>query len=332
LYWVIIQIKDKYRFINKELAMRKAGLILLSLISVLFGVKYAFSQDSISIPIQVQQKTAEAKQELLQDANQVVMVFDGNEITVGCLWNLNPQLTPKTAKEAADYWLDVQLLCEEAIKQGLDKDAMIKFRADMEYKKVFATAIMERAVSKVNIDAQQIKEYYDKNKDTDKSLWNPMLLSFSHITVNDLGTAIRVIKRLEQGEDINELAKKLSVAYDAQDGGIVVKLDKDRVGIRYGKEFLDALLNATEGKIIGPVKNESGKYEVARHEGKREPRVRDLDARLSRQIKAKLEDEAKNNIIKELLKRLRQDAKGRYAIKVAAGEEKNKAGNGEKSE
>jgi parvulin-like peptidyl-prolyl isomerase len=150
--------------------------------------------------------------------------------------------------------------------------------------------------------------------------------------VNDLGTAIRVIKRLEQGEDINELAKKLSVAYDAQDGGIVVKLDKDRVGIRYGKEFLDALLNATEGKIIGPVKNESGKYEVARHEGKREPRVRDLDARLSRQIKAKLEDEAKNNIIKELLKRLRQDAKGRYAIKVAAGEEKNKAGDEKKSE
>jgi peptidyl-prolyl cis-trans isomerase C len=318
LYQVIIQIKDKYRFINKELAMRKAGLILLVLIGVLFSVRCAFCEDS-NAAAEVQKA---AEPELLQDADQVVMVFDGNELTVGQLQYLSPRLTAKTAKEAADYWLDAQLFYEEAIRRGLDKDAKTKFTADMEYKKVFAKTLVERVVSKININDKQIKEYYDKNKDTDPSLKDPMFLSFSHVKVDELETAVKVLKRLQQGEDINELAKELSITYDAPEGGRVVKLNRNSVEVRYGKEFLDALLNATEGQIIGPLKSENGKYEIARHEGRLNPKVRDLDPALSGQIKAKLENEARNNIVEELLKKLRRDAKGRYAMKVAAGGEK----------
>lgn len=309
--------------------MRKTVMILLVLVGALFSVKCAFCGDSNAVP--AEQKAAEPK--LLQNANEVVMVFDGNELTVGQLRYFNPQLTPDTAKEIANYWLDTQLLYEEMIKKGMDKNPKTKFIADLECKKVFADVLVEKIISDVKIDDEQVKKYYDKNKDTDLSLKDPMFLSFSHVVVNTLETAEEVLKRLNKGEDINELAKELSVAYDAQQGGTVVKLRKDSVGLRYGKEFLDALLNATEGQIIGPIKNnESGKYEIARHEGKKNPRVKDLDANVSGMIKAKLEDEAKKNAFESLMKRLREDAKTRYIKKGVLSEEKIEAKGEKKSE
>ncbi|MDD5133899.1 MAG: hypothetical protein PHP01_00630, partial [Phycisphaerae bacterium] len=175
--------------------MRKTGFILLVLAGVLLGAECAFSQDSNAVP--EEQKAYEPEQ--FQDANEVVMAFDGKKITVGYLRNLAPQLTPETVKEVADYWLEVQLLYEEAIKQGLDKDTKTKSIADMEYKKAFASAIMRKVVDKVNITSEQVKRYYNKNQDTDKSLWTMTYLSFSHIMVDDLETAEEVLKKLNEG-------------------------------------------------------------------------------------------------------------------------------------
>lgn len=291
--------------------MKKSALVLFVVMGMLFSVQIAFGQGA-DIPAAGEKAIAPAA----LDANQVIMVFDGRELTIGQLQYIVPNLDAETIKRAAEYWLDSQLLYEEAVKQGLDKDEKTKFLADMGSKKVFANAVVEKAMSEIKVDDAQIKKYYDENKDTDPSLQEPMYLSFSHITVDSQEKAEEVLKKLNEGGDINALAKEMSVANDADKGGRALKHQQSTIESRYGKEFLDALLGASEGKIIGPIKNKSGKYEVAMHEGKREPKAKDFD-KVSEQIKGKLENDAKKSTVEGLLNKLRENAKDRYVKKGA---------------
>jgi parvulin-like peptidyl-prolyl isomerase len=289
-----------------ESYMKKSALVLFVAMSVLFSVQFAFGQDVNTV--------GAVEKPVVLDGNEVIMVFDGKELTLGQLQYLTPNLDTEIIKKAAEYWLDSQLLYEEAVKQGLDKDDKTKFLADMSGKKVFANAVVEKILSEIKIDDAQIKKYYDENKDTDPMLKEPMYLSFSHITVDSQEKAQEILKKLNEGGDINTLAKELSVASDAQKGGRALKYQQSTIESRYGKEFLDALLGASEGKIIGPIKNKSGKYEVAMHEGKREPKIKDFD-KVSAQIKTKLENDAKGSAVEGLLKKLRENAKGRCVKK-----------------
>ncbi|OHB43016.1 MAG: hypothetical protein A2Y13_00250 [Planctomycetes bacterium GWC2_45_44] len=298
--------------------MKKSVLVLFVVMFVFLGVQFAFGQDA-NTPAAVGKAVAVPP---IPDANQVIMVFDGKELTIGQLQYLAPKLDAETIKKAAEYWLDSQLLYEEAVKQGLGKDEKSKFLADMNSKKVFANAVVEKALNEIKIDDSQVKKYYDENKDTDQSLKEPMYLSFSHITVDSQEKAEEVLKKLNEGNDINVLAKEMSVANDASKGGRAAKYQQNTIESRYGKEFLDALLGASEGKVIGPIKNKDGKYEVAMHEGKREPKVKDFD-KVSGQIKSKLENEAKGKTVEGLLKKLRENAKDRYVKKGALATDAN---------
>jgi peptidyl-prolyl cis-trans isomerase C len=299
--------------------MKKSALVLFVAAGVLFSVQFAFGQDA-SIPVKMNrpdQPSAPANEPaVVLDANQVIMVFDGRELTVGQLEYLVGNLDSETVKRAAEYWLDTQLLYEEAVKQGLDKDGKSRFLAEMNSKKVFAGAVVDKAMGDIKIDDAQVKKYYDENKDTDPSLKEPMYLSFSHITVDSQEKAQEVLKKLNEGGDINALAKELSVASDAQKGGSSLKYQEATIKNKYGQEFLDALLGASEGKIIGPIKSKNGKYEIARHEGKREPKIKEFD-KVSAQIKSKLESEAQKNTVEGLLNKLRENANGRYVKKGA---------------
>jgi peptidyl-prolyl cis-trans isomerase C len=324
--------------------MKKSTLVLFVVMGVLFNVNFAFGRDTKTPVVKKMVEPAAAETgekavapEVVQNANQVIMIFDGRKLTLGQLQYIaGDKLDPETIKKVAEYWLDAQLLYEEAVRQGLDKDEKSRFIADMDSKKVFANAVVEKALSKIKIDDSQVKKYYDENKDADPSLQEPMYLSFSHITVDSQEKAQDVLKKLNEGGDINALARELSIASDAKAGGRATKYQKNIIESKYGKEFFDALLGASEGKLIGPIKTKDGKYEVAMHEGKREPKIKEFD-KVSAQIKAKLENDARRNTVDGLLKKLRENAKARYVEKgvLAATDSpveqsKEKAPNGKK--
>jgi hypothetical protein len=279
---------------------------LLSVLSIMFiFAATAFSQDS-NIPAPHQTMPA-----VPQDGNYVVMTLDENNLTIGQMKFFTPNLDLETVKSIADYWLNTQLLYEEAVRSGIDKDAKTKFLADIGYKKAIATALVEKAQSGAEITDEQVQKYYDENKETDVSLKEPNYLSFSHITVETIEKAQDVKKRIEAGEEINKLAMELSVANDAKKGGTANKYQEKTVLVRFGKEFLDALNKASEGNIIGPVKNKDGKYEIARHEGKRLARVKEFD-KVKEEIKANLQNQAERQAVENLLNSLKEKAKGRY--------------------
>ena len=274
--------------------MKKTGLIVLTILSVLF-ICQCLRAEEPNLP---------------KDANQVVMVFDGKELTLKQIGYLSPNLNYTVAADIADFWLNTQLLYEEAVKRDIDKDDRVKFLADINSKKTVASALIAKVGKDVKVTDKDVHEYYKQNKATDPNLSEPTYLSFTHITLNSLPNAQTMLKKINEGNDIDLLAREFSISSDAQTSGKVNKFPENTIKAQFGAEFLEALLNATEGQIIGPVKCEDGKYEIARHEGKRAPKLKDF-AEVQQMIKTNLENQAREKAVNSLIDSLKEKAKQR---------------------
>jgi peptidyl-prolyl cis-trans isomerase C len=297
--------------------MRKAGMILLVVVGVLFAPDYMRAEEAASVQQQVKEPN------LPQDANYVIVILDGKELTLKQIGFISPNFDYAMAQEIANYWLDIQLLYEEAVKRGIDKDEKAKFLADISHKRTIASELLETVRNNAKVTDEEVHKYYEENKETDLSLKEPMYLSFSHITLNSLEEAEAALKRINAGEDINVLAKELSTASDAQRGGKANKFQENTVRSRFGSDFLNALLNATEGQITGPVKNKDGKYEIVRHEGKRAQKIKDFE-KVEQMIRANLENQARKKAMDDLTNGLRENAKQRYKMTlIPAGKHDN---------
>jgi foldase protein PrsA len=166
--------------------------------------------------------------------------------------------------------------------------------------------MMEKVASEANVPESEIKDYYEKNKDKDQQMQEPNRFSFTHIKVKTAAEANSIIARIKAGEDPAEIAKKLSTAPDAKEGGAVRKAPQMQLKYQYGDEFVKALSDANEGQVIGPI-SVRGEYEVARHEGKLSARVLPFE-KVKDQIKQNLQEKAKQEKTQQFLKELRTEA------------------------
>ena len=148
-----------------------------------------------------------------------------------------------------------------------------------------------------------------------------MYFAFSHIKTGALAQAKAIRERIERGEDINALAKEVSLAKDAERGGKAIKYQESTIVSRFGDEFMQALMDASEGDIIGPVKDKEGKYEVARHEGRRDPRPKPFEE-VEQQIRSKLNFERRRNAVDALIESLRNKAQSKVKRMGILSEEK----------
>ena len=213
----------------------------------------------------------------LPESDEVIMTYGDKEITIQHMHWMAPGRSFMDINFFADDWLTGELILKEAKRLGLDITGELEYKARMYKKKLYLDAFHNHFNKSIEINEAEIRDYYDKNKDTDDALKTPVYLSFSHIESKTLEKAQEVLAQIKAGEDINALAKKVSLASDAKRGGHAGKHQAKTVKRRIGREFLDALLNAKEGDLIGPIKNSDGNYEVARHEGKRAAKLLEYD-------------------------------------------------------
>jgi hypothetical protein len=297
--------------------MKKTLIVSLLLSAILLAAQTALCVVPLAAPDQNQPP----KPELPKDANYIVATFNDQNLTLKQVRFFAPDADFDTVKNVADFWINTQIIYEDAVKKAVDKDAKNKLMADIAFKKAIASAYIEQLQKDVNVSDEKIKKYYEENKDTDPRLKEPAYLSFSHITTETQEQAQAVRDRIDKGEEINELAKTLSIASDAKKGGKAAKFREETVRQRYGQEVFDAFGNSTEGQIIGPIKNKDGKYEIIRHEGKRAAKVIEFD-KVKDQIKSTLEGQEKKNAVENLIKKLRQDAKDKIKMNGVFGETK----------
>ena len=109
-----------------------------------------------------------------------------------------------------DRLINTEMLYQEAIKEGLDKDPKLQeFIRNTLVKQLVAKEIE----SKAKVTEQAIKDYYEKHKKN----FTPVRLSL--IIVKTEEEARKVFAQLKKGEDFAVVAKKSSMAPDAAKNG-----------------------------------------------------------------------------------------------------------------
>ena len=257
-------------------------------------------------PVAVEpEPAADIKEEAGDPDDEVVISYGDKKLTMRKVEYLQPKADDKTIKEMADWWINTQLLYEEAEKRGVTEDPAAQLRANLMAKRAYAEVLNRNVQNAVEVTEVQMLDYYAKNKESDPRIKQPAALSFSHVTIDSV----------EKAAEISALAKEVSVDYDAKRGGVVKKAAENNIARRFGKAFSDALLAASAGEVIGPIKSQAGRgkaerYEVARLEAKEQARIKSFEE-VKDYIKSKLERPAKRDAVKDLHKSLEEKAAGK---------------------
>jgi len=255
-------------------------------------------------------KAVEQKQVAVDPCEFIVSV-DGVKLTLEKIGWIEPRAArPDMAARFAEHWMDTQLLYEEALRRGLGNDEKLKFVLDWQNKKAYVDELIKQIRSDVKVTDEEITDYYEKNKESDPALTEPLRLTFSQVSCRTLKEAQEIRRRIDKGENINALAEQYSVDRDARRGGKVMNTTSPTIARRFSKELLNALLYASVGDIVGPIQVRRGFYAVARFEGKEESSIMPLEM-AKHSIRMNLQSRAQMRVVDELLAPLKEKAKDR---------------------
>lgn len=254
-------------------------------------------------------ETAKAESEkVASEVSDVIISLGDKKLTMEQIKWIHPDADNRKMARFADWWLENELLYAEAEKRGISEEPRTKFIAELMKKKVFSNELTTQVRDAVKVSDEKALTYYEENKETNLRIKQPGYLSFSHIRTKTLEEAQAVLERIKAGEDISALAKELSIYLDAKRGGVARGYMYEIVEKRFGTKLFEALVAAKEGELIGPVKIEGNAYEVARLDGKIEPKPPLPFEKVKDQIKSLLERTEKADAFKSLLDSLKEQA------------------------
>ena len=117
---------------------------------------------------------------------------------------------------------------------------------------LYLSRLKDKVTSNVTVSDDEIKDFYEKNKDRFKSEGS---VHVRHILLNTEEEAKKVLERLNAGEKFEDLAKEKSVdEFSKIKGGDLGWIEKGSMD----PEFEKAVFSAKVGDIIGPVKTSYG--------------------------------------------------------------------------
>ncbi len=146
-----------------------------------------------------------------------------------------------------------ELLYQEALKKGLDKDTEFRNKVE-DFKKITLIGqLLEKEIEmKSQITDEDIRNYYEKNKE---DFSNITQIRASHILVKTEEEAKRILERLKKGEDFAEMAKKYSIdTGSAKNGGDLGYFSPGQMV----PEFERAAARLKTGEVSEPVKTQFG--------------------------------------------------------------------------
>ena len=236
------------------------------------------------------------------DANVIVSIGDSKFTTQNVEWmqpNANQQILP----QMAEWWVNNELLYNEAIRQGVGDKDKTKFLMDLTKKQMYAKALVEKIKNDAQVTDDEVLAHYEENKNTEPRFRNAPTFDFIHIQLNTIEDANSAVEIINAGNDPVEVAKELSIARDASKGGVFKNFRKSAVASRFSDDFLKQLSAAEIGGVIGPVKVKDGTYEVAVLNKKVSASIKtfeELKERLEVQLSNKAKAEAYKNLIDSL--------------------------------
>ena len=259
---------------------------------------------------------------------KVLVDINGNKITEGTLeflGDINPRIkaqiaSPAGRKRILNNLVEQNLLYQEAVKEGINRDPTVKAKVDLYRRVIIAQSLMEKQIE------EAAKKYYEDNQGEFKKLMlSQIMVRYSspeeikkakktkkgkkgkraklHTEKEALKIANDIKAKLDKGEGFEKVAKENSEdpATKSRGGnlGPASKGDKRLAARGYGP-LLEKAFEMKVGEISGPIKTSKGYHIITVTKGiELEPYE---DAKRSIIIKVR------NDTRKNLLARLKKDA------------------------
>jgi peptidyl-prolyl cis-trans isomerase C len=218
-----------------------------------------------------------------------------------------------------------ELLYQEALKEGLDKNADYQNKLE-EFKKItlIGQLLEKQMESKTKVTDQDVKDYYEKHKE-DFTPFSKIRVSLILVKTED--EANNILERLKKGEDFAKVAKKSSIdSGSAKNGGDLGYLSKDQMT----PELEAVAVRLKTGEISEPIKTQHG-YEIIKVTDKKPGKVVEFDKvknLILQHLSAEKQKEIFDSYIESLKKKYKIDINNEALAKFISKEEKEEGTQG----
>jgi peptidyl-prolyl cis-trans isomerase C len=151
----------------------------------------------------------------------VIATVNGQPITQAELEVYTGQRKPQSSAPEANSdevimkeLISLELMRQEGIKQGLDKQDMVIATLDQQQRTALAGAAIQKFMTSNPVSDEDAKKVYDENMGKPATEFNAR-----HILLKEQAEAEAVITQLDSGSDFSELAKEKSTGPSGASGG-----------------------------------------------------------------------------------------------------------------
>lgn len=207
------------------------------------------------------------------------------------------QDTPEMRKGILDALINQEVVAQEAVKKGLNKQPTIAARIELDRQMVLVNAYFEDYLKKNPVTDEMLRKEYERLK--------PQLpakeYKVRHILVEKEDDAKSIIAQLKKGGSFEKLAAEHSK--DPGSKGRGGDLDWGPAE-RYVKPFAEAVTKLKKGQLVeAPVKTDFG-YHVIRLDDERASKIPSFD-----EAKPQLQQLVQNQVVQKAISDLRAKAK-----------------------
>lgn len=204
--------------------------------------------------------------------------------------------SPELRKAIRDDMINLEVMAQEAVKTGLDKNADVVQQVELAKQSVLVGAFVQDYVKNHPISEDQLKQEYDKLK---AKLGNKEY-NTRHILVETEAEAKAIIAQLGKKAKFEKLAAKSKDTGSAAQGGSLGWA----VPGNFVPEFANALLNLKKGEYTKePVQSQFGWHVIKLDD------TRELKAPPFEEVKPQLQQRLQQQSIKKAIDELRAKAK-----------------------
>jgi peptidyl-prolyl cis-trans isomerase C len=206
-------------------------------------------------------------------------------------------------KSWVERWVESQMLYQEAMRRGLDKDGEVRKRIEEATKGILIAELLDREIEGGG-EEEAFRYYRAHPKEFTRQEDE---VRVSEIFVSGIKEAKKIIRRLREGEDFAELAAKYSLAPSAAKGGDLSYFTRDSLPAHLAK----AASSTPLGNISEPIKGDDGYYIILVTDSKKKGTVRDFGL-IRRELLHRLSVLQGRENLKDLLRKL----KGEFEVEI----------------
>ena len=204
--------------------------------------------------------------------------------------------SPELRKAIREDMINMEVLVQEAVKLGLDKNPDVVQQVELTRQQVLAGAVVQNYAKSHPISEDQLKQEYDKLK----VKLGSKEYNARHVLVETEAEAKDIIAQLGKKGKFEKLAEKSKDTGSAAQGG---SLGWNVPG-NFVPEFANAMLNLKKGEYTKePVKSQFGWHVIKVDD------IRDMKVPSFEEIKPQLQQRLQQQSIKQSIDELRAKAK-----------------------